>query len=186
MNTNEESKVNYTHPELLLVADTVAREKGIDREEVLEAMEQAIQKAGRSKYGHEHDIRAEIDRGSGEIKLARYVEVVEEIENEATQVTLNVAQGKNANDGGGDDKNNANDENNANDDAGNASKNKVASVKNCGKNSESPARIDPQCAMQEGLEVIKIAETLTRLFKGTARSYKEAEGDDSPRSPSRL
>ena len=48
-------------PELLQVADTVARDKGIERDEVLEAMEQAIQKAGRSKYGHEHDIRAEID-----------------------------------------------------------------------------------------------------------------------------
>ena len=44
--------------ELLQVADAVAREKNIDRDEVLEAMEQAIQKAGRSKYGHEHDIRA--------------------------------------------------------------------------------------------------------------------------------
>ena len=44
--------------ELLQVADAVAREKGIERDEVLEAMEQAIQKAGRSKYGHEHDIRA--------------------------------------------------------------------------------------------------------------------------------
>ncbi|MDP7625997.1 MAG: transcription termination factor NusA, partial [Rhodospirillales bacterium] len=84
----------YTHPELLLVADTVAREKGIDREEVLEAMEQAIQKAGRSKYGHEHDIRAEIDRKSGEIKLARYIEVAEEIENETTQITLDVAKGR--------------------------------------------------------------------------------------------
>ncbi|MBT4939802.1 MAG: transcription termination/antitermination protein NusA, partial [Rhodospirillaceae bacterium] len=86
----------YTHPELLLVADTVAREKGIDREEVLEAMEQAIQKAGRSKYGHEHDIRAEIDRKSGEIKLARYMEVAEEIENETTQITLDAAKGKKA------------------------------------------------------------------------------------------
>ncbi|MDP7101860.1 MAG: transcription termination factor NusA, partial [Rhodospirillales bacterium] len=84
----------YTHPELLLVADTVAREKGIDREEVLEAMEQAIQKAGHSKYGHEHDIRAEIDRKSGEIKLARYIEVAEDIENETTQITLDVAKGR--------------------------------------------------------------------------------------------
>ena len=91
MNTKTESKILYTHPELLLVADTVAREKGIDREEVLEAMEQAIQKAGRSKYGQEHDIRAEIDRNSGEIKLARYIEVVEEIENEVTQLTLKMA-----------------------------------------------------------------------------------------------
>jgi len=78
--------------ELLNVADTVAREKGIEREEVLEAMEQAIQKAGRSKYGQENDIRAEIDRKSGEIKLARYMEVAEEIENESTQLTLAEAQ----------------------------------------------------------------------------------------------
>ncbi|TAN65222.1 MAG: transcription termination/antitermination protein NusA, partial [Magnetospirillum sp.] len=75
-------------PELLQVADAVARDKGIDRDEVLEAMEQAIQKAGRSKYGHEHDIRAHIDRKTGEIHLARYIEVVEEIENEATQQAL--------------------------------------------------------------------------------------------------
>ena len=45
--------------ELLQVADAVAREKSIERDEVLEAMEQAISKAGRAKYGHEHDIRAE-------------------------------------------------------------------------------------------------------------------------------
>jgi len=78
--------------ELLQVADAVAREKNIDRDEVLEAMEQAIQKAGRSKYGHEHDIRARIDRKSGEIQLARFMEVVEEVENEATQVTMAYAQ----------------------------------------------------------------------------------------------
>jgi len=75
-------------PELLQVADTVAREKNIDRDEVLEAMEQAIQKAGRSKYGHEHDIRAHIDRKTGEILLSRYLEVVEVIENDATQLTV--------------------------------------------------------------------------------------------------
>jgi N utilization substance protein A len=86
----------YTHPELVMVADTVAREKGIDREEVFEAMEQAIQKAGRSKYGHEHDIRAQIDRRSGEIKLARYQEVVEAVENEFTQLTLAQAARKKA------------------------------------------------------------------------------------------
>ena len=79
-------------PELLQVADAVARDKGIDRDEVLEAMEQAIQKAGRSKYGHEHDIRAEIDRKTGEIRLARFLEVVEEVENEATQLPLERAK----------------------------------------------------------------------------------------------
>ena len=81
-------------PELLQVADTVARDKGIDRDEVLEAMEQAIQKAGRSKYGHEHDIRAHIDRRNGEIQLARYMEVVEVVENETTQYTLTQARRK--------------------------------------------------------------------------------------------
>ena len=81
----------HARPELLTVADTVARDKGIEREEVLEAMEMAIQKAGRSKYGHEHDIRAHIDRKTGEIMLARYIEVLEdgaEIENECTQLPL--------------------------------------------------------------------------------------------------
>ena len=77
----------YARPELLQVADTVAREKSIEREEVLEAMEQAIQKAGRSKYGHELDIRARIDRQSGEISIFRYREVVEEVENESAQMT---------------------------------------------------------------------------------------------------
>jgi transcription termination/antitermination protein NusA len=81
----------HARPELLVVADTVARDKGIEREEVLEAMEMAIQKAGRSKYGHEHDIRAHIDRKTGEIMLARYIEVLEdgaERENEVTQMFL--------------------------------------------------------------------------------------------------
>ena len=81
-------------PELLQVADAVARDKSIDRDEVLEAMEQAIQKAGRSKYGHEHDIRAHIDRKTGEIRLARHMEVVETIENEVTQLTLAQARRK--------------------------------------------------------------------------------------------
>ncbi|MCB8879182.1 transcription termination/antitermination protein NusA [Acidisoma cellulosilytica] len=78
-------------PELLLVADAVAREKSIDREEVLEAMEQAIQKAGRAKYGHEKDIRATIDRKSGDVRLSRWTEVVEKAENEDTQIPLHIA-----------------------------------------------------------------------------------------------
>mgnify|MGYP001218863158 CR=1 FL=1 len=78
--------------ELLQVAEAAAREKGIDRDEVLVAMEQAIQKAARSKYGHEHDIRAEINRRTGELTLARYREAVEEVENEATQIPLPVAR----------------------------------------------------------------------------------------------
>ncbi|MGQ0527836.1 MAG: transcription termination factor NusA [Alphaproteobacteria bacterium] len=77
--------------ELLQVADTVAREKNIDREIVIEAMEEAIQKAGRSKYGHDHDIRAHIDRRNGAIELKRYREVCNDdqpIENETAQLTV--------------------------------------------------------------------------------------------------
>ncbi len=80
--------------ELLQVADAVAREKGIERDEVLEAMEQAISKAGRAKYGHEHDIRAEIDRKTGEVFLRRYREVTDEVENEATQILVGEAQAR--------------------------------------------------------------------------------------------
>jgi N utilization substance protein A len=84
--------IAIARPELLQVADAVAREKSIDRDEVLEAMEQAIQKAGRAKYGHEKDIRATIDRKSGEVKLSRWTEVVETVENEATQIPVAIAQ----------------------------------------------------------------------------------------------
>src|SRR5436190_2772876 len=91
-----ETTTTYARPELLQVADTVARDKGIDRDEVLDAMEQAIQKAGRSKYGQEYDIRAEIDRRNGEIRLLRFREVVDAVENEATQMPVAAAQRLNA------------------------------------------------------------------------------------------
>ncbi|WP_193184803.1 transcription termination factor NusA [Nisaea sediminum] len=83
--------------ELIQVADVVAREKGIERDEVLEAMEQAIQKAGRSKYGHDRDIRANIDRASGAIELVRVTEVVDEVEDEMTQISVAAAQKRDPN-----------------------------------------------------------------------------------------
>lgn len=78
----------YGSSELLQIADAVAREKGLPKDAVIDAMEQAVQVAGRRKYGHEHNIRAEIDKKTGEIKLYRIRTVVEEIENEATELTL--------------------------------------------------------------------------------------------------
>lgn len=84
-------------PELIQVADTVARDKSIEREEVFMIMEQALQKAGRSKYGQEKDIRATIDRKTGEIRLARYLEVVEDqdaVEDENIQLTVDQAKRK--------------------------------------------------------------------------------------------
>jgi len=78
--------------ELLNVAEAVAREKGIDREEVLAAMEQAYQKAGRAKYGYEHDIRAHIDRRTGEVRLQRFLQIADPVENESTQISLKAAR----------------------------------------------------------------------------------------------
>ncbi len=83
---------SVNRPELLLVADAVAREKQIEREDVLEAMEQAIQKAGRAKYGHEKDIRAVIDRKTGDVRLSRWTEIVEQVENEETQIPVAIAK----------------------------------------------------------------------------------------------
>ena len=66
----------------------VAAEKNIDKRIVLEAMEEAIQKAARSRYGLEHDIRAEINPDSGDTKLWRVQTIVETVENPVTQLTL--------------------------------------------------------------------------------------------------
>jgi N utilization substance protein A len=87
--------VSANRLELLRVADAVAREKSIDREVVLHAMEDAIQRAARSRYGSENDIRAEIDRTTGDITLIRLLEVVEEVENEAREVSVEEARQRN-------------------------------------------------------------------------------------------
>jgi N utilization substance protein A len=81
--------------EILQVADAVAREKGIDPDIVIDAMEQAIQHAGKRKYGQEHDIRAEIDRKTGTIMLMRYLEVTDEVENDAMQISVDAAREQN-------------------------------------------------------------------------------------------
>ena len=74
--------------EILQIANAVAAEKNIDKRIVLEAMEEAIQKAARSRYGLEHDIRAEINPDSGDTKLWRVQTIVETVENPVTQLTL--------------------------------------------------------------------------------------------------
>jgi N utilization substance protein A len=64
--------------ELLQIAEAVAREKSIDKEIVIEAIEEAIQKGARARYGAEHDIRVKIDPKTGETNLTRVVTVVED------------------------------------------------------------------------------------------------------------
>ena len=79
---------NIARPELLQIAESVAREKSIDQSIVIEAMEQAIQSAAKRKYGQELEIRAGINKKSGEIEIARVLKVVEVVDNKATEITL--------------------------------------------------------------------------------------------------
>jgi N utilization substance protein A len=78
--------------ELLQIAKAVAAEKSIDESIVLEAIEEAIQRAARSRYGAELDIRAHIDPVTGSMVLKRYVTVVEEVENDSTETSLEEAK----------------------------------------------------------------------------------------------
>ena len=81
--------------ELLQIAEAVAREKSIDKKIVIEAAEEAYQKAAKQRYGAENDIRCEIDPKTGEARLIRVLAVVELVENDATQINLADAQKRN-------------------------------------------------------------------------------------------
>jgi len=87
--------VSANRLELLQIAEAVAREKSIDKSIVLYAMADAIQKAARSRYGQETNIRADINPQSGEMKLQRLMEVVEEVEEPARQISLEFARARN-------------------------------------------------------------------------------------------
>ncbi|MGR6467257.1 transcription termination factor NusA [Rhizobium sp. PAMB 3182] len=87
--------VSANRLELLQIADAVAREKVIDREIVLAAMADAIQKAARSRYGSESNIRADINPKTGEIHLQRLLEVVDQVEDYSTQIALELARDRN-------------------------------------------------------------------------------------------
>ncbi|NDB87138.1 MAG: transcription termination/antitermination protein NusA, partial [Alphaproteobacteria bacterium] len=63
--------LNKGSAEILLIAETVAREKGITLDIVLSSMEDAIATAGKRKYGFEQNIKAEISHKTGDIKLYR-------------------------------------------------------------------------------------------------------------------
>src|SRR5215471_8014467 len=87
--------VSANRLELLQIADAVAREKAIDRNIVIAAMEDAIQKAARSRYGSETEVRAEINPKTGEMRLSRLLLVVDQVENDATQIALEDAKKRN-------------------------------------------------------------------------------------------
>ncbi|QTD56669.1 transcription termination factor NusA [Parasphingorhabdus cellanae] len=86
------SAISANKAELLAIANAVASEKMIDKAIVVEAMEEAIQKAARARYGAENDIRAKLDLQTGDLRLWRVVEVVEEVEDYFKQVDLKQAE----------------------------------------------------------------------------------------------
>ncbi|MGL5361457.1 MAG: NusA N-terminal domain-containing protein, partial [Bosea sp. (in: a-proteobacteria)] len=80
--------VSANRLELLQIADAVAREKSIDRQIVVDAMQDAIAKAARSRYGAETDVHAEIHPKTGELRLARHLQVVDTIENPSIEILV--------------------------------------------------------------------------------------------------
>ena len=95
--SSEMNMSNQPRHELLLVAETVAREKGIEREDVILAMEQAIQKAAKAKYGMERDIRAYIDRTTGEVDIQKCLTVVDEVQDPLIEIILKEAKERDPN-----------------------------------------------------------------------------------------
>ncbi|MCJ8309053.1 MAG: transcription termination/antitermination protein NusA [Rhizobiaceae bacterium] len=87
--------VSANRLELMQIADAVAREKSIDKKIVIDAMADSIEKAAKSRYGLETNIRADINEKTGEIKLQRLLEVVEVVEDYETQIDLAGAKKKN-------------------------------------------------------------------------------------------
>jgi len=77
--------------ELLRIAEAVAIEKSIDKEIILSSMETAIQKAARTKFGSENDIRAKINRETGDISLHKVLTIVNLPENFDTEISLEQA-----------------------------------------------------------------------------------------------
>jgi N utilization substance protein A len=88
--------VSANRLELLQIADAVAREKSIDRMIVIASMQDAIEKAAKTRYGAETEIRAEINPKTGELRLWRLLEVVEAVEDPSKQISLKDAQARNA------------------------------------------------------------------------------------------
>ena len=74
--------------ELLRIVEAVATEKSIDREIILSSMESAIEKAAKTKFGLDNNIRATIDRESGDISLHKVLKIVETPTNLNTEISL--------------------------------------------------------------------------------------------------
>src|SRR5205809_3832697 len=90
-----EGAVSANRLELLQIADAVAREKSIDKSVVIHAMEEAMQRAAKSRYGAENEIRVEIDPKTGETHISRYLHVVDQVENDKIEISIVDARRRN-------------------------------------------------------------------------------------------
>ena len=88
-------RISANRMELLQIADAVARDKSIDKSVVLHAMEEAMQRAAKAHYGSENEIKVEIDPKTGETHVSRYLNVVELVENNKTEISLEDARARN-------------------------------------------------------------------------------------------
>src|SRR5215470_10412997 len=87
--------VSANRLELLQIADAVARDKSIDKSVVLHAMEEAMQRAAKARYGSENEIRVEIDPKTGETHVSRYLHVVDNVENDKVEIAVVDARKRN-------------------------------------------------------------------------------------------
>ena len=79
------SNLNY-------VIDQVGKDKGIDRKVIIEALEQAVLTASRKKYGHQGEIEVHYNEEAGEVELFQFKQVVEEVMNPSTEISLEEAR----------------------------------------------------------------------------------------------
>ena len=86
------NKMLLENIELVQTAENIAEEKGIEKELVFQAIEKAISKAGKVKYGNDYDIRGDIDRKIGKISLSRYLEVKKDVEDSLIEISLKDAK----------------------------------------------------------------------------------------------
>ena len=89
--------MEFENIELIQVAENIAEGKGIEKELVFNAIEDAISKASQTKYGHNYDIRAKIDKSTGKIDVARYLEVKKDVEDNFIEISLKDAKAKKKN-----------------------------------------------------------------------------------------
>jgi N utilization substance protein A len=85
--------MNLDKIEIVNMIDSLSRDKGISKEQLMIDVERAIEEVGKKKYGNSSSIRAKLNRKTGELNLYRELEVVDEVIDSGTQILLQDARG---------------------------------------------------------------------------------------------